>query len=134
MTNQHCYYNKEISWSQQLFQRTDIARESVNLKKIDRNLALKLIVIFNAFTDISFLKYATKIFYISYFFQECFQGYFESLVRYNYQWLCLYILSSKGAIKLQILFIRTLGYKLLKLGFSSWCNPKDPFSEKLEKF
>ena len=128
MTNRRCYYNKEISWSQQLFQRTDIARESVNLKKIDRNLALKLIVIFNAFTDISFLKYATKIFYISYFFQECFQGYFGSVWKYSSQWLCLYILSSKGTNQLQVLFVRILENKLLKLGY-----PQKLFFWKVEE-
>ena len=50
------YYNKQISWSWQLFQRTDIVRESVNLRTTYRNLALNLTVVFNSFTDISFLK------------------------------------------------------------------------------
>ena len=68
--DRHSYYNKEISWSRQLFQRIDIVRESVNLRTIDRKLALKLKVIFNSFTGTSFLKYATNMFYISYYFQE----------------------------------------------------------------
>ena len=46
----------------QLFQETDIMRESVYLRTIDRKLTLNLIVIFNSFTDVSFLKYVTKIF------------------------------------------------------------------------
>ena len=68
--DRHSYYNKEISWSRQLFQRIDIVRESVNLRTIDRKLALKLKVIFNSFTGTSFLKSATNMFYISYYFQE----------------------------------------------------------------
>ena len=76
MTNRHSYYNKEISWSRQLFQRVDILRESVDLRTIDWKLTLNLTVIFNSFTDISFLKYATKIFYISYYFQEKHLGVF----------------------------------------------------------
>ena len=94
-------------------------RESMNLRNIDRNLTLKLVVIFNCFTDIFFLKYVTKIFYISYCFQECFQNYFGSALRYSFHWLRLYILSNKGANQLQVLFISTLGNKLLKLGFSN---------------
>ena len=58
MTNRHSYYNKEIPWIRQLFQTKDIARESVNLRTID------------IFTDMFFLKYVTKMFYISYYFQE----------------------------------------------------------------
>ena len=106
MANWRIYYNKEISWSRQLFQETDISRESVYLRTIDRKLTLKLIVIFNSFTDISFLKYVTEIFCVSNYFQEKI-------------WKCcnvqlsvavfLYILSSKGANQLQVLYIRTLG-------------------------
>ena len=70
MANRHFYYNKKISWSRQLFQKTGIERESVYLRTFDRRLTLNLIVIFNSFTDISFLKYVTKIFCISYYFQE----------------------------------------------------------------
>ena len=76
MTNRHSYYNKEITWSRQLFQRTDIVRGSVNLRTIDRKLILNLILIFNSFTGISFLKYVTKIFYIPYYFQEKHLGVF----------------------------------------------------------
>ena len=68
-TNRHSYYNKEIAWSRQLFQRIDIVRESVNLRTIDRKLILNF-QIFNSFTGISFLKYVTKIFCIPYYFQE----------------------------------------------------------------
>ena len=45
-----------------LFQKTDTARESVNLRIIDKKFSLNLIVIFSSFADISFLKYVTKIF------------------------------------------------------------------------
>ena len=76
MTNRHSYYNKEITWSRQLFQRTDIVRGSVNLRTTDRKLILNLILIFNSFTGISFLKYVTKIFYIPYYFQEKHLGVF----------------------------------------------------------
>ena len=64
MTNRHSYYNKEILWSRQLFQRTDNVRESVDLRNIDPQMTLNLIVIFNSFTDISFLQYVTKILYL----------------------------------------------------------------------
>ena len=64
MTNRHSYYNKEILWSRQLFQRTDNVRESVDLRNIDPQMTLNLIVIFNYFTDISFLQYVTKILYL----------------------------------------------------------------------
>ena len=70
MRNRHSYYDKGILWSRQLFQRTDIVRENVDLETTDRKLILYLIEIFNSFTDISFLKYAPKVFYISYPFQE----------------------------------------------------------------
>ena len=107
-------------------------RESINLRNIDRNLALNLVVIFNCFTDISFLKDVTKIFYISYYFQECFQNYFGS-VRYSFQWLRLNILSNKGANQLQVLFKSTLGNKLLKLG-SSNVSPKIIFLKSCRSF
>ena len=80
MTNRHSYYNKEILWSRQLFQRIDNVRESVNLRNIDRKMTLNLIVIFNSFTDVSFLQYVTKIFYISYYFQEKHFGVFKALL------------------------------------------------------
>ena len=70
MVNRHSYYNKKISWSRHLFQKTNITWESVYLRTTDRKLTLNLIVIFKSFTDISFIKYITKIFYISYYFQE----------------------------------------------------------------
>ena len=80
--------------------------ESVYLRTIDRKLTLNLIVIFNSFTDISFLKYVTKIFCISYYFQEknweCFKLHFSVAV-------FVYILSSKGANQLQVLYIMNLG-------------------------
>ena len=40
MENRHSYYNKDISRSRPLFQKTDIARESVYLRTIDRKLTL----------------------------------------------------------------------------------------------
>ena len=52
------------------FKKADIVRENVYLRTIDRKLTLNVIVVFNAFTDISFLKYITKIFCISDYFQE----------------------------------------------------------------
>ena len=85
---------------------TDIARESVYLRTIDKKLALNLTVIFNSFTDISFLKYVTKIFCVSYYFQE------KNWERFKVQLsvaMFVYILSSKGANQLQVLYIRTLG-------------------------
>ena len=103
-------------------------RESVNWRNIDRNFTLNLIVIFNSFTDISFLKYVTKIFYISYYFQD----YFWGVLRYSSQWLCLYV-SSKGANLLQVLLIRTLGNKLLKLRFSD-ASPKILFLKGCRNF
>ena len=62
MENRHSYYNKDISRSRPLFQKTDIARESVYLRTIDRKLTLNLIVIFNSFTDISFQSMFLKYF------------------------------------------------------------------------
>ena len=63
MTNRHSYYNKEILWRWQLFQRTDNVRESVNLRNIDPQMTLNLIVI-----------------YISYYFQEKHFGVFKALL------------------------------------------------------
>ena len=70
MAKRHFYYNKEISWSRQLFQKTDIAKESAYLRIICRKLTLNLIVTFNSIIDISFLKYVSEMFCISYYFQE----------------------------------------------------------------
>ena len=65
------FYNKDISWSWQLFPKTDIARESVcfenNWQKID---IVNVTVVFNSSTDIAFRKYVTEIFCDSYYFQE----------------------------------------------------------------
>ena len=69
-------------------------------------MALNLIVILNSITDISFLKYVTKIFCISYYFQEKFWGSFKVQLSVT---ASEYILSSKGANQLQVLYIRTLG-------------------------
>ena len=98
--------NGDISWSRQLFQKTDNARESVYLRMIDRKLTLNLIVIFNSFTDISFLKYVTKIFCISYYFQEKIWECFKVQLSVT---LFVYILSSKGTNELQVLYTKTLG-------------------------
>ena len=106
MENQHSYYNKDISWSPQLFQKTDIVREDVSLRAFDRKLTLNLIVIFNFFIDISFPKYLTKIFCISYYFQEKIWECFKVQLSVT---LFVYILSSKGANQLQVLYIKTLG-------------------------
>ena len=93
MENQHSHYNKDILWSPQLFQETDIVRENVYLRTIDRKLTLNLIVIFNSFTDISFIKYVTKIFCISGYFQEKIWECFKVQLSVT---LFVYILSSKG--------------------------------------
>ena len=106
IVNQHSYYNKGLSWSPQLFQKIDTVRENVYLRTIDRKLILNLIVIFNSFTDISFLKYVTKIFCISYYFQE--KIWECSKVQLSVT-LFVYILSSEGANQLQVLIIKTLG-------------------------
>ena len=106
MENRHSYYNKDISRSRPLFQKTDIARESVYLRTIDRKLTLNLIVIFNSFTDISFLKYVTKIFCISYYFQEKIWECFKVQLSVT---LFVYILSNKGGNQLQVLYKKTLG-------------------------
>ena len=99
MANRHSYYTKETLWSRQLFHRTDIVRESVNLRTIDRKLTLNLKVIFSSFTDIFFLMYVTKIFYLFLFSRKT----FGSVLRYSSQWLRLYVLSSKGANQLQLI-------------------------------
>ena len=106
MENRNSCYNKNISRSRLLFEKKDIARESVYLRTIDRKLTLNLIVIFNSFTDISFLKYVTKIFCISYYFQEKIWECFKVQLSVT---LFVYILSSKGANQLQVLYIKTLG-------------------------
>ena len=53
--------------------------ENVYLGIIDRKFTLSVIVVFNSFTDVSFLKYVTKTFCISDYFQEkilCISVYF----------------------------------------------------------
>ena len=75
------------------------------MRTIDRKLTLNLKVIFHLFTDISFLKYVTKIFIILLFLEkkwEFFKVQFSVAV-------FAYILTSKGANQLQVLYIRTLG-------------------------
>ena len=88
--NSYCY--KKISWSWQLFQETEIVWDIAYLRAIDSKLILNLIVIFNSFIDISLLKYVTKHFCISYYFQEktweCFKVQLSDVVS-------VYILSSK---------------------------------------
>ena len=83
-----------------------MSREIAYLRTIDRKLTLNVTVIFNFFTDISFLKYVAKIFCISYYFQEkiweCFKVQL-SVAEF------VYILLSKEANQLQELFMRTLG-------------------------
>ena len=105
MKNRHSYYNEDLSWSQQLFQKAGIARESVYLRNIDRRFTLNLTVIFNLSADISFLKYVTKIFCISYCFQETIWECFKMQLSMT---LLVYILSSIGAHQLQVLYIKTL--------------------------
>ena len=63
---------------------------------------MSLIVTFNSITDISFLKNVTKVFCISYYFQEknC-----ESKMQLSVA-VYLYISLSKGANQLQVLYIR----------------------------
>ena len=104
MANRRTYHNKEIPWSRQLFYETDIARQSVYWRTIDRKLTLNLIVIFNSFTGISFLKYVTKTFCLLLFsgkIQECLKVQVSVVV-------LVLILSSEGANQLQVLYIRTL--------------------------
>ena len=93
-------FERRILW------KMDIVRENVSWRAIDRKLTLNLIVIFNSFTDIWFLQYVTKIFCISYFFQEKIWECFKVQLSVT---LFVYILSSKGANQLQVLYIRTLG-------------------------
>ena len=106
MENQPSCYGKDISWSPQLFRKTDIVMGNVYLRTIDRKLTLNLIVIFNSFTDISFLKYVTKIFCISYYFQEKIWECFKVQLSVT---LFVYILSNKGGNQLQVLYKKTLG-------------------------
>ena len=94
------------------------------MRTIDRKLIV--IVIFNSFTDISFLKDFTNIFF---YLLLCSGKKNWNALRYSSRWLCLYLLSSKGANKLLLLFITTLGniqrnffqsnIFLLELGFSN---------------
>ena len=93
-------FERRILW------KMDIVRENVSWRAIDRKLTLNLIVIFNSFTDIWFLQYVTKIFCISYFFQEKIWECFKVQLSVT---LFVYILSSKGANQLQVLYIETLG-------------------------
>ena len=86
--------------------KIDIVRENVSLRAIDRKLTLNLIIIFNSFTDISFLKYVTKIFCMSYYSQEKIWECFKVQLSLA---LFVHILSSKGANQLQVLYIKTLG-------------------------
>ena len=113
MENQHSYYNKDISWSPQLLQKTDIVRENVSLRALNRKLTLNLIVIFNSFTDISFLKYVTKIFCISYYFQEKIWECFKVQLSVT---LFVYI-SSKGVNQVQVLYVKT--FRNIKGSFST---------------
>ena len=106
MANWNTYYNKETLWSPQLFQKTDIARESVYLRTIDRKLTLNLIAIFNFFTDISFLNHVTKIFCISYYIQEKIWECFKVQLSVT---MFVYISSNKAATQLQVLYVKTLG-------------------------
>ena len=76
MANWHTYYNKET-----------------------RKFTLSLIVIFNSFTDISFLKYITEIFCDSYYFQEKNWDYFKVQPALS-GCACVY-LSSRGVNQLQ---------------------------------
>ena len=93
-------FERRILW------KMDIVRENVSWRAIDRKLTLNLIVIFDSFTDIWFLQYVTKIFCISYFFQEKIWECFKVQLSVT---LFVYILSSKGANQLQVLYIETLG-------------------------
>ena len=67
---------------------------------------------FNSFADISCQKYATKIFFISYYFQEK----IGSLLRCSFSGF-VFVLNSKGANQLQVLYIKILGY--IKGSFSA---------------
>ena len=75
------------------------------MRTIDRKLTLNLIVIFKTFTDISFLKYVTKIFCISYYFQEK----IGSVLRCSSHWLCLCTFYQvKELISCKYSYIKTL--------------------------
>ena len=89
-----------------------IARESVYLRTIYRKLTLNLIVIFNSITDISFLKHVTKIFCISYYFQEMFWECFKVQLSVA---VSMYILSSQRANQLQVLLCKDFGKQPRKL-------------------
>ena len=117
MTNRHSYYNKAISWSRQLFQRTDIVRESINLITIGRKLILNLIVILNSFTDIFFLKYVTKIFHFPYYFQKNI-------------WECFKVDLS---VVVPVYFIKDFGKQATEAEVLK-CISKNSLSEKLLKF
>ena len=71
------------------------------MRSINRKLTLNFN--FNSFADISCQKYATKIFCISY----CFQEKSESVLRCCFSGFC--VLNSKGANYLQVLYIKSLG-------------------------
>ena len=154
MVIQHTYCNKEISWSLRLFQKTDIARESVYLKTIDKRLTFYLIMIFNSFTEISFLKYVTKIetyfrkeisvkdlkwfevrnFCVSYYFQEKISDYFKVQLSVT---VFVYVLSTKEANLLPMLQIRTLGNILGKFSTEAVvlkCIPGNFFLEICRSF
>ena len=72
-------------------------------KTIDRKLIV--MVIFNSFTDISFLKDFPNTFFLS---LPVLRKKIESALRYSFQQLFLYILSGKGANQLELLLITTL--------------------------
>ena len=108
--------------------KTDIVRENVSLRDIDRKLTLNLIVIFNSFTDIY------KIFCISYYFQEKIWQCFKVQISVT---LFVYILSSKGANHMQVLYRKTLGN--IQENFSTEiailkCIIPSIFSGNLQKF
>ena len=74
------------------------------MSTIDRKLTLNLIVIFTSFTNVSFLKHVPKIFCISTIVTKK----FACVSRCSSQRLSVYILLSKGANHLQVLYVRTL--------------------------
>ena len=85
-------------------------------------------MIFNSFTDISFLKYVTKISCVSYYFQEKISEYFK--VQFS-------IASTKEANLLPMLQIRTLGNILGKFSTKAVvlkCIPGDFFLEICRSF
>ena len=104
------------------------------IRTIDKKLTLNLIVIFNSFTDISFLKYVTKIFCVSYYFQEKIWERFKVQLSVA---MFVYILSSKGANQLQVLYIRTLGNIQGKFSTEASvlkCIPRNIFMETCRSF